>query len=142
MGHLDRADLFHAFFARFLFFKQLLLARNIAAVTLGDDVFAQGFDCLTRDHVGANGRLDGNVELLARNNLTHFGHHGAATIDRLAPVNNDRQRIDALTVEQDIDLDNVGCTELFELVVLSLSKKSSTISPSGMSYVSMTCLPW
>ena len=65
MGHLDRADLFHALFACFLFFKQLLLARNVAAIALGDHVFAQSLDCLTRNHVGPDSRLDGNVELLA-----------------------------------------------------------------------------
>ena len=65
MRHLYRADLFHAFFTRFLFFEKLAFARNITAVTLGNHIFTQGLDCLTRNDVGANGSLDRHIELLA-----------------------------------------------------------------------------
>ncbi len=44
MWHFNRTDLFHAFFTRFLFFKELLLARDITTVALGDHVLAQRLD--------------------------------------------------------------------------------------------------
>ena len=64
LGALPLNNLFHAFFTRFLFFEKLFLARNISAITLGDHVLAEGFDCLTRYHVGTDGSLNGDVKLL------------------------------------------------------------------------------
>ena len=41
---LDRADLLHALLAFLLLLEQLALARDVAAVALGDDVLAQRLD--------------------------------------------------------------------------------------------------
>ena len=46
---VQTADGFHAFFAFFLFFQQFAFAGNIAAVALGDYVFAVGRNRFARD---------------------------------------------------------------------------------------------
>ena len=117
MRHLHRSDLFHAFLACFLFLKELAFARNIAAVALGEHVFAQGFDCLTRNHIGANSRLDGHVVHLAGNHLAHFAHHRPAPVGRLGAVHDDGQRVHPLAIEQNIHLDHIGWAVFLELVV-------------------------
>ena len=61
----DRTDLLHTLLAFFLFLKQLTLTRNIAAVALGCNVLAYGFNGLARNDFCSYGCLDGNVELLA-----------------------------------------------------------------------------
>ena len=40
LGDFHFADLFHAFLTLFLLLQQFAFARNIAAITFGDDVFA------------------------------------------------------------------------------------------------------
>jgi hypothetical protein len=78
---------------------------------------AKRFDCLTGNDVGPNGRLDCDIELLPRNDLAHFGHHCPPAVGRLAAVDDDGQCVDLLAVQQDVDLDHVGCPELLELVI-------------------------
>ena len=107
----------HAFLACFLLFKEFALARNIAAIALGDHVLAQGFDCLTRDDVGTDGGLDRDVIHLTRNDLAHLAHHRAAAVLGLGAVHDDGQRIDFVAIEQNVHLDHVGSAVLLELIV-------------------------
>src|SRR5215207_10689986 len=69
---LDAPDLLHPPLAGLLLLQQLALARDVAAVALGDHVLAVGLDRLARDHVGPDGRLDGHVVLLARDALAQL----------------------------------------------------------------------
>src|SRR5262245_14752323 len=66
---LDAAYLLHALFALFLFFEKLALAADVAAVALGRDVFAHRAHRFARDDARAEGRLDGDLVLLARDDL-------------------------------------------------------------------------
>ena len=100
-----------------MFLKELAFARNIAAVALGEHVLAQGFDCLTRDHIGADRGLDGDVVHLARNHFTHLAHDRTATVGGLRAVHDDGQRIYALAIEQNIHLDHIGGAVFLELIV-------------------------
>ena len=54
LGHLDAPDLLHAPLALLLLLEQLALARDVAAVALGDDVLAEGLDRLAGDDVRAD----------------------------------------------------------------------------------------
>ena len=117
MRHLDRSDLFHALFTFFLSVKQLAFTGNIAAIALGDHVLAQRFNCLTRNNVGPNGRLNGDVKHLARDDFAHFGHHGPAPVLGLRAVHNDGQGINLFTVEQNVDLHHIGGAVFLEFVV-------------------------
>src|SRR4051812_25340531 len=69
LGHLDGADDLHALLALLLLLEQLALARDIAAVALGEHVLALGLDGLTRDDARADRGLDGHVEELPRDDL-------------------------------------------------------------------------
>src|SRR3546814_15448828 len=51
----------HALLAGLLLFQQLPLAGDIAAVALRRHVLAQGGDGLARDHLAADGSLDGDL---------------------------------------------------------------------------------
>ncbi|SOY47098.1 hypothetical protein CBM2588_A130033 [Cupriavidus taiwanensis] len=117
LRNLDGADLLHALLARLLLFQQLLLARDIAAVALGQHVLAQRLDVFAGDDVGADRGLDRHVVHLARNDLAHLGRDFAPAILRIGSVHDHRQRIDLVAVDQDIDLDHVGRAIFLELVV-------------------------
>ena len=62
---LDVADLLHPLLAFLLLLQQLALAGDVAAVALGGDVLAEGRDRLAGDDLGADGGLDGDLELVA-----------------------------------------------------------------------------
>jgi len=51
------ADLLHAAFAGLLFFKQLFLAADVAAIAFGEHVLAQRLDVFTCNHIGTDRRL-------------------------------------------------------------------------------------
>src|SRR4029077_18690393 len=67
--NIDAPHALHAPLAFFLLLQEFALARNIAAVALGDHVFANRADRLGRHHAAANGGLDSNFEHLPRNQL-------------------------------------------------------------------------
>ena len=54
MRHFHRADLFHPFFTGFLLFQQFALTRDVTAIALGEDVFAQRLDVFARNDIAAN----------------------------------------------------------------------------------------
>src|ERR1035437_4467893 len=56
---LHAAHALHALLAFLLFLQQLALARDVAAVTLGQHVLADRADSLPRDHPATNRRLQG-----------------------------------------------------------------------------------
>ena len=76
----DVADHLHALFALFLLFEQLAFAGDVAAVTLGGNVFAQGGDVFARDDFGADRCLQRNLELMPRNQAAQFGDNVATAV--------------------------------------------------------------
>src|SRR5687767_4381514 len=66
LRNLHRADLLHAFLAFFLLVEELALARDVAAVALGQHVLAQRLHVLARDDMPADRRLHRHVEHLPR----------------------------------------------------------------------------
>src|SRR5438093_7841903 len=69
---LDLADTLHPLLAFLLLLEQLALARDVAAVALGEHVLAQRLHRLARDDAAADGRLDRHLEHLPRNELAHL----------------------------------------------------------------------
>src|SRR5439155_8913013 len=61
---LDGSDLLHTPLSFLLFLQQLALARDVTAVTFGDDVLAQRAHGLARDDLAVDGRLDRDLEHL------------------------------------------------------------------------------
>src|SRR5690606_5764636 len=72
--------------ALFLLLEQLPLAAGVAAVALGEDVLAQRLDGRAGDDPAADRRLNGDLELLARNFLFHFDAEVAAADERVVAV--------------------------------------------------------
>ena len=65
-------------------------------------------DGLARDDAPADGRLDGHLEHLARDDLAQLlGEHLAARVG-LVLVDDEAQRVDGLAGEQDVELDELG----------------------------------
>ena len=100
-----------------MFFQELALAGDVPAVAFCQHVLPKRFDGLPGDHVGADRRLDGDVEHLAADDLAHLRHHRPAPVLRLGAVHDDGQRVHLLAVQQDVDLHHVGRAVLLELVV-------------------------
>jgi hypothetical protein len=117
LRNLDAADLLHALLAGLLLFQQLLLARDVAAVTLGQHVLAHRLDVLAGDDVRADRGLDGDVVHLARDQLAHLGRQFAAAVRRVGAMHDERQGIDLVAVDQHVELDHIGRAVFLELVV-------------------------
>ncbi|MNV81745.1 hypothetical protein D3C71_1754280 [compost metagenome] len=67
--------------------------------------------------MGADRRLNGDVELLTRDQLFHLLHQLAATVLRIVAVGNQRQRIHTLVVDQHVDTHHVRGLEALEVVI-------------------------
>src|SRR5690606_412229 len=68
---LHPPDLLHPLLAFLLLLEQLLLARRVAAVALGEHVLAQGLDRGPGDDLRADRSLDGDVEHLPGDQFLH-----------------------------------------------------------------------
>src|SRR5450755_579295 len=117
LRNFDASHRFHTLLACLLLFEQLFLARDVAAVAFGKYVLAHRLDRFAGDDLRADGRLDRHVEHLPRDQRTHLRHHLAAAVLRNRAMDHHRQRVDALAVDQDVELDHVGCAELLEFVI-------------------------
>src|SRR5206468_416087 len=96
LRYLDLADALHALLALLLLFEELALARDVAAVALGDDVLPQSLDGLAGDDLVADGGLDRNLEELARDELAHpLGEEASARL-RVLAVDDDGEGVNRL----------------------------------------------
>src|SRR5215470_7610394 len=75
---VDLAVLAHLLLAFLLLLQKLALTRDVTAVALGRDVFAERAHGLARDHLAADGGLDRHLEHMRRNELFQLLRHGAA----------------------------------------------------------------
>src|SRR5580704_51253 len=117
LRYFDLSDLFHAFLAFLLLFEQLPLSRDVAAVALGGDVLPHGLDRLAGDDPAADGGLDRDLVELARDHRPQLLGEGLALLVGLLPMHDHRQRVDRISVEQDVELDHVRGPKLQEVVV-------------------------
>src|SRR5690554_2202461 len=117
LGDLYPTHLFHALLARFLFFKQLFLARYVAAITLGRHVLAQRLDRGASHYLAPDGGLYRHVEHLPWYQLLHLVHQHPATGMGMVTVDDDCQSIDTLIVDQYIKTYQLGRLETLEVVV-------------------------
>src|SRR5699024_5322603 len=83
---LDGPDVLHALLALLLLLQELALARDVAAVALGQHVLAHRTDVLAGDDAGSDGGLDRDLELLARDQLLQLAGHLDAVVVGLVAV--------------------------------------------------------
>src|SRR5213596_2279221 len=114
---LDRSHLLHALLSFFLLLEQLALARHVAPIALGGDVLAQRADRLAGDHFGPDRGLDHDLEQLARDQLFQLLGDLLAPLVRFVTMDDDRERVHRVAVEQYVELDEVSRAVLEELVV-------------------------
>src|SRR3989454_4680379 len=132
LRHFDATHLFHAPLAFLLSLEELALACDIAAVALGGDVLAHRLHGLARDDAAADRGLDGHLEELARDDRAEPLDQRLALLVRLVPVDDDRERVDGLAVEQDVELDEIRGAEVRELVVERRDRKSTRLNSSHL----------
>src|SRR5208283_5143704 len=92
LRNFDPAYLFHPLLAFLLLFEQLSFSRDVAAVALGGDVFAQRLHGFPRDNLGADPGLNRNFEHLAWNQLAHFFAQRPAPFVGLVAMHDNRKR--------------------------------------------------
>src|SRR5258708_36096368 len=97
------ADALHALLACLLLLDQLALAGDVAAVALGDDVLADRPDALAGDDARADGGLQHHLEELARDQLPQLLDQRLAAGVGLVAMNDERQRVDSLAVDHDVE---------------------------------------
>src|SRR5262245_23817246 len=78
LRNIDLAEAPHLLLSRLLLLQQLALASDVAAITFRGDVLPERADRLARDHLAADGSLNGNFEQMARDEILELVHHGAA----------------------------------------------------------------
>src|SRR5258705_10687760 len=107
LRYIDRAKRFHSFFAFLLFLEQFAFARDIAAITFGGNVFAQGADGFASDDFATDGPLDGDGILLAGDYFFQFGGQGSATALGLITMDDAREGVHRLAVHEHVELHHV-----------------------------------
>ena len=127
------ADHLHFFLALGLFFEEFALAGDIAAVTLGEDIFSERDDVFAGNNFTADGRLQGNFKVLARNQFAQFVNQTAGFGLGAFADGDERKGVDLIFFDQDIHFDEiagfvaekivvhtgVAAADAFELVVIT-----------------------
>src|SRR5919108_3661591 len=117
LRHLDATDLLHPLLSLLLLLEQLALARDVPAVALGEHVLALRLDRLASDHARSDRGLDRHVEELARDLCPQPLDELAATVVSLCPMDDERERVDLLTADENVDAGEVDLAEPGEVVV-------------------------
>src|SRR5271156_5469196 len=117
LRNLDASDLLHPLLPFLLLLEQLAFSRDIAAVTLGGDVFAQRLDGFTRDDLGADRGLNRDFEHLARNQFAHLFAQRPAPFVGLVAMHDNRKRVHHLAVDPYIQFNQRPGPEVQKLVI-------------------------
>lgn len=111
------ANLLHALLAFFLLLEEFALSGDVAAVAFCGHVLAHGLDGLAGDNFRSYGCLNSDVELLTRYQLLELLTHAASESDGVVDMGEGREGVDALAVEENIELDELRLTEVVDMVV-------------------------
>ena len=118
-GEGDAAELAHLLFAFLLLFEQLLLAGDVAAVALGQNVLAHGFDGLAGDDLTADGSLDRDLEQGAGDVVPQLFADTAALAVGVVAEDDHGQSVHGVAVQQEVQLHEVALAVLLELIVVA-----------------------
>src|SRR6266542_1556536 len=101
---LDGTDPLHALLAFLLLLEELALARDVAAVALGEHVLAHRPDRLAADDMRADCRLDRHFEHLSRDQLLELFHQRLPNPEGIGPMDDQGERVDRLAADHDVEL--------------------------------------
>ncbi len=88
------ADALHALLAFLLLLEDLHFSGDVAAVELGGDILAVGLDRLAGDDLAADGDLQRDLELVARDGPTELDDELSAASLGVAAVDDQRESLD------------------------------------------------
>src|SRR5688500_8522125 len=91
LRNLHRTDLLHPLLAFLLLLEELALARDVAAITLGENVFAQRLHRRASYHLLSDRSLDRDLEQLPRNELLQLVGDLPSPLVRLVAVDDHRK---------------------------------------------------
>src|ERR1700682_2118379 len=114
---LHVADALHPSLAHLLLPQKLALARDVAAVALGDDVLAEGGDTLAGNDLAPDRGLDGDLEHLPWDEGLELLRQPPPLLGGVLAGHDHRERIDPGAPNEDVELDQVGGAVTAELVV-------------------------
>ena len=117
LRHLDSSDLAHPLLSLLLLLKKLSLTRDVTSVTFCSHILADSLDSLSGDDLRSDGSLDRDVELLARYELLELLAHLASEIICMIGMDEGRKGIGRISVEKDVQLDQLGLLEAYDMVV-------------------------
>ena len=112
LRHFDRTNLLHALLSFFLFFEQFAFTAYVTSITLGRHIFTHGFYRFPGYNLGSDGGLYGNVELLTGYQFFEFLAHAATEAHGIVGMGQGRQGIDRFSVEEYIEFDQFGRSEI------------------------------
>ena len=112
MRHLHIADFLHALLASLLLFKQFALTAYVAAVALCGHVLAHLLHRFACNDFRADGRLDSDVELLARQQFFEFLADASAEGDGIIHVRQGGECVHGFAVQQNVEFYKFGRTKL------------------------------
>src|SRR5882762_3014097 len=95
-------DLAHTLLPFLLFFQQLTLTADVTAITFGRNILTQGADGFTCDDLGADGCLDGDLELLTWQQLFQLFAELSAEVRAPGAVDQGAERIHFIPVQKNI----------------------------------------
>src|SRR3954471_6294317 len=105
LRHLDATHALPPLLALLLLLEQLSLARDVAAVALREHVLPPRLDRLARDDPRADRSLDRDVEHLPRDLLAQLLDELPAAVVRELAVDDQRERVDRIAPDEDVDAD-------------------------------------
>src|SRR5579862_4686723 len=110
LGDVHLAYAFHAALAFFLFFEELAFAGDVAAVALGQYVFAHSGHGFAGDDAAADGGLDGHFKHLARDEF-------AAAFVRSIAMRDHGESVHRFATDENVEFHEVGFLVASKMVV-------------------------
>ncbi len=117
LRHLDCSDLTHSLLSLLLLFEKFSLSGDVTTVTFCSHILPDGLDGLAGDDLRADGSLDSDVELLARDELLELLAHLASEVVSVIGMDKGRKGIGRVAVEKYVELDKLGLLEAYDMVV-------------------------
>src|SRR5437879_7778808 len=104
LRNVDLADALHSFFSFFLFLQQFAFPGDVAAVAFRGHVFSHGRNALARNNSPTDRCLDRHLIKLPWNHYLQLRRQLTSPARHAVFVHNRRERVDRLTIYQQIEL--------------------------------------
>ena len=117
LRNFDGTDLAHPLLSLLLFLEKFSLTGDITSVTFRSNVLAHSLDCLSSDDLCSDCSLDGNIELLSRDEFLQLLAHLASEVVGMISMDKGRERIGRITIKEDIKLHKLSLLESYNMLI-------------------------